>query len=395
VIHVDTVPSVVKLPDGADELFVDVPFFGTREWLHFCEYHAHSEPEHLVATDESGGILGLLPTFAITYEGNPRYRPNEDAAETLPEPLQVESAWFPGVVIGARAGNGNALHLNPALDAAGRAAVLEGLLRAARSRAEASGARALWMSYLTTAQAGEVLSAWPGSDVHLGREVDIVIPLPGPSFDDYLAAMTKKRRANIRRQRRAFQTGDPELDQVAFDEDICGQIAPLLGLMQDKHGMPRTTEWLADRLRHQAGDIGRYASVLLLRRKGRLVAFQVLLRYHSQSMAFSVGVDHDAAGPFDYFNMAFYEPIEVALARGDRSLAMGVTAAEAKMLRGGVPVPLWHVVQPLRDGGLTAERRGTEQRNAERLLALEQWCATYAPGPLDPTSWAMPVRGEP
>jgi hypothetical protein len=394
VIHIDTVPSVAKLPVRADDLFVDVPFFGTREWLHFCEYHAYSEPEHLVAADDSGRILGVLPTFAISYEGNPRYRPNEDAAGTLPEPLRAESAWFPGVVLGARAGNGNALLLNPALDAADRAGVLGPLLRAARSRAEASGARALWMPYLTTAQASEVLSAWPEADVHLSREVDLVIPLPGPSFEDYVAAMTKKRRANIRRQRRAFQASDPELDRVAFDDAVCGQIAPLLALMQAKHGMPRTSEWLADRLRHQAADIGRYASVLLLRRNGRLVAFQVLLRYRGQSMAFSVGLDYNAAAPYDYFNMAFYEPIEVALARGDRSLAMGVTASEAKMLRGAVPVPVWHVVQPLRDGAVV-ERCGTEEGNADRLAGLEQWCAQYAPGPLDPAFWTVPVRAEP
>jgi hypothetical protein len=106
-------------------------------------------------------------------------------------------------------------------------------------------------------------------------------------------------------------------------------------------------------------------------------------------------VDYEVAAPFDYFNMAFYEPIEVALARGDRSLAMGVTATEAKMLRGALPLPLWHAVEPLSDRGARVPSGDTERRNAKALAELEEWCAGYASAPLDAAAWTVPVRVEP
>ncbi|MFB9837244.1 GNAT family N-acetyltransferase [Actinoallomurus acaciae] len=387
---VEHVTSMAEVPaDSA--IFAGSHLYNGHAWLSFCERHDYSRPHHLVGRDDQGRILGMLPAYEISKEGHPRYRPGEALAGTLPESAHPDSRWFPGLVLGARTGNRNGL-LDGDGPAAERTRVLGGLLDEALALAREQERRALWYLYLDVAEASRLRAAWPRAVPHF-IDFELVIPVP-ESYEAYLAGLNKLQRRNVGRERKAFAESSPELVRVPYDEDICPVIAPLLAKLQAKHGMPRTVEWLTERLRRQAVAMAGAGEVILLRRDGRLVAFVLMLGHRSGLYCISVGIDYELAARNDYFNITYYEPLNVALEKGATSMYVGMGTAEAKLRRGAVPVPLWGLTEML-DPAADIRRDEVDHRNRLRLAEAREWCAARVQRPIDDLLWQLPDAGAP
>jgi hypothetical protein len=101
-----------------------------------------------------------------------------------------------------------------------------------------------------------------------------------------------------------------------------------------------------------------------------------------------VGFDYAALpGAYEYFTVAFYEPIRYAYAHGLRRIHLGRESYQAKVRRGARLRPLWGVLRPDPADPLPAGPNAAEVRrgNARRLADLRQ---RLAPGWLTGAEWA-------
>ncbi|MFJ8387843.1 GNAT family N-acetyltransferase [Streptomyces sp. NPDC094438] len=172
---------------------------------------------------------------------------------------------------------------------------------------------------------------------------DAGIPLPGSTFDDYLAGLPSKRRVTIRRQRRAFAEAGYELRTLRLSEcaDAAGALAAQL---QARHGHPADPAFMAGLLHDRADGMADTGTVLAAYTGGQMVAFSLFYRHADTVWLRSTGYDYARLrGAHEYFNLVYYLPIDHAYAHGATALHLGMESLRAKTLRGAVTSPLWAI----------------------------------------------------
>ncbi len=172
-----------------------------------------------------------------------------------------------------------------------------------------------------------------------------VLELPGTGMDDYLAALSKGRRANVRKEI-AQRAGGPTLTCVG--EHARPHLATAAELNASAY-----------RQRGESGDRDRALSIyrrlldscgdnviLTLSHAGtRPVASAYLIAGTTDLLLYSAGLalpdSREVAG---YFNAAYYLPIEYAYGHGLRRILLGPTGWQTKRLRGAQLRPLYSAV---------------------------------------------------
>jgi predicted N-acyltransferase len=379
---------------GADEwaaLARGKTIYSTRSWYLASELHPYSRPTYLAARDDAGRLRGLLAAFATHFEGNPHYNPAFVFRDLFDGDLASTDSWFPGRVGGTRAGNLNELLVAPDAEATERREILR-MLATAFAEATDPDSRARWLMYLPPEETRALAEFVPPDALVLFTCVDQWLDVRWSSFDDYLASFSSKRRYAIRREIEAFEQSGAQIEKHEFDEEICAHLAPLLGAVQRKHGVPKPDEWLTDFLRQQAHFLGDRSFVLLCRHGSETVAFALFHTAGGALFGRVVGVDYDRARNFEYFNILFYEPVALAIEHGYRSIHYGVHFYDAKLARGARPRPLWSIVQ--RDEGDVARLRERVDARNERLL--REFAGRYeklVAGGLDVEAWMSLAEG--
>jgi hypothetical protein len=314
-----------------DALAARVGFYQSHSWLRSVEGHPHAEPVYILVEDTDGRLVAALPVYKVNEETNQRYD-----VRRLPNP-----GSYPDVVLGNRRGFRSALLLEPTVDREVRNAAL-GLLRAAMI--DQVGHRPARFWYVPDSDLPSCLNL---DGARCGTELgqDATVPIPRGGFEEYAAALPPRRRAKVRRERRVYLDHgyDTSLEPLA---GIATEAGVLLHQLQCKYGSTDEADFYIgyyERLA-AAADPG---EMLTCRRNGRLLGACHFYIFGDGIWARSAGFDYaNLENGFEYFNLGFYELLELGAPLGKRRLHMGMGSLDAKVRRGAQVESLWLVEVP-------------------------------------------------
>ncbi|MEU9038317.1 GNAT family N-acetyltransferase [Streptomyces sp. NPDC048352] len=323
-----------------DALAAEAGFYLSHQWLAAQQYDPTASVGYALVHDD-GALIAAAPLYLVDTEPNDLYRVHEVVPGRAPART---------LLAGARRGYLNAPLLHPRLTPERRREALGRLVTAAATLAAAREAEPWWL-YVTDAAAAELAEACGTEPVQLNQ--DARIPLPGSTFDDYVAGLPHKRRSAVRRERRAFTEAGYELRTLRLSE-CAGDAGALAARLQERHGHPADPAFMARLLHDQAVGMADSGIVLAAYAEGRMVAFSLFYCHMGTVWLRSTGYDYARLrGAHEYFNLAYYLPIEYAYAHGAASLHLGMESLHAKTLRGAVASPLWAIGGPAAPAGAT------------------------------------------
>jgi hypothetical protein len=199
-----------------------------------------------------------------------------------------------------------------------------------------------------------------------------VIDLPGSGVGDYLAALSRHRRTNVRREMRALEGGR---GRVHVGWDAAPHLAGAGQLVSAAYGQrgqemdPAAVTEIYTRLLTACGEDFVLCVVDI---DGVPVASGCLITGETDILLYSAGMRQpETRAVAGYFNAAYYLPIEFGYARGARRLLLGPAAVPTKLLRGARVNPVISAVPsacvPL--ARLLAATDGHLRRQMESLRA--------------------------
>lgn len=130
-------------------------------------------------------------------------------------------------------------------------------------------------------------------------EVCPIIPLP-ETFDDYLDALDKKQRHEIRRKLRRAKGAEAELHIVGGEDDLHAEVDAFLELLQKS--TPEKGAWLNDARRQAFHDIAQFAQdagilqLMFIEVDDRKAAGLFNFAYNGRTWVYNSGLDPDAFG---------------------------------------------------------------------------------------------------
>ncbi len=321
--------------------------YAAYPWLRSQERRPDFNARYLVARDDSGSMLGALPTYLMrSAHGYGMYNPFElFARPALREAGEIEK-WLPTAFGGSRSGYHNEIIVDRTLDDDDRVGVVRTLLSGFWHYARSASAGSLAFMYLSRA-ALQVLKPLIDADALVffsGAET--YLEVRWTSFDDYVASLASSRRRHLRREMDTFAKRGCAVNITRLSR-CCDQIGPLLANVQQKYGHRASPKEMTSQLLMQAEELDPYSHVLLCHRGGQLIGFSLLYEWSGQLYVRALGFDYamslDSAV---YFNLAFYGPIQLAIANKLGSVSFGLESYEAKFRRGAQGVSRWSLVVP-------------------------------------------------
>jgi uncharacterized protein len=333
--------TLARVPAGlVEEIGVAAPAYrlGELERHHAVERRRGSRITYVVARDRAGTALGLLPVYLASRPFEPSLDPDVVFAGRHPVTgPTLCSAGTPG-------GYANHLAVTPGSGGPEAARVASALIGTAREIASEAGCRHVLVADLDGTQARWLADLDTGATAAATRE-KAVLGIGWDDFDGYLAALPRKRRWQVRQERRTFAASGIEVRDAPL-EDVAAEVAPLLAQTQDRHGAgadPAETELYLAML---AMNPGAETRALVGYRAGTPVAFSVLLRRGDDWAVRAFGRDYAVPDHGQYFNLTYYEPIARAVAAGATSIDFGVGSLAAKRFRGCRLEPLRSLLVP-------------------------------------------------
>lgn len=176
-------------------------------------------------------------------------------------------------------------------------------------------------------------------DPVLVETVEPFVAITFDSFDGYLRALSRGRRATVRQEQRRFRETGLRIVEVDLSTRY-DQLAPLLRNVEAKYGVAGTVEDYATYLLSIASTVGDQTTCLAVfgaddPQERDPVAFTVVWRQDDGWRLRCWGCDYARTdGTFTYFNLVVYEPLRLAVAAGARRLVLGRGSHEAKVGRG-------------------------------------------------------------
>jgi hypothetical protein len=172
-----------------------------------------------------------------------------------------------------------------------------------------------------------------------------VLEIPGNSYDDYLASLSKSKRMNARRDRRLFAGTGQQISFATGPAAVGEDLIQLQGGNRLKYGLVRDDQEL--RIRHSsllsyAGDNG---LVIRSYRGSVCTGFSMFCRMSTTLYAVCVGFDETDDKISPYFECLFHAAIEWSYANGIKEIDYGIGSGLAKAMRGCriVDVSTWYL----------------------------------------------------
>lgn len=185
-----------------------------------------------------------------------------------------------------------------------------------------------------------------------------------PGHAAYVETLPSRRKVRLRKELRRFAQAGVVTAHSPLDGSNVERIAALAHSLEQKYeqvcSQEQLTEWFTAIAAHTA------ATVFTAALDGRLFAMSMWLRHEERLYGFHAGFDYEVgAGLPMYAVVGYHLPIAYACAEpGLRTMEYGISADEAKLLRGTEAMPQVLAVKPLTGP-------------AERALAA---CAPAGPG---------------
>lgn len=299
-------------------------------------------------------LLAAMPGWRSDGHGHSWLEPAQVLAPlgvTAQRPLIVGAPWaFGGELL---------------LDPEAGEDVVAALVAALREHAADTDADGIYALHLDD-RSMQRLAACASAPVLL--EFDAAIDVRG-GFDAWLGRLPRHRRGSLRSELRALSAAGMT---TAFESSASAlaELAPILAAAEARHGHafePQALHRALERQRQALGDA--FAISTVRDREGVLVAGAIALLDRDAISMRVCGVDRSRAGRhFEYFHACYYTPLRACSDSGRTRLHLGMTALEAKALRGAELEPRWGL-----DLGAQPRWRPVQARRhgAARLAELE------------------------
>lgn len=313
---------------AALEALSDGDFYACPGWLRYEAVDADSEQWFALVYEHDELVAGV-PMYLVSREANRRYDSGQLTGQCSPQRA---------LIVGGRRGYAGQIC---AVHDERRTAALSLLASTVDAFAkECAGGISWWMflrerDVLGLSHVVETAGPWLVA-------AEAVIPLPGQGFDDYLSSLPRKRRATVRNDRQRYAGAGLTTTTHTLHE-AWRDLTPLVGAHQRRNGHPQSDEALGQMLRQQAvPTIGQ--SLVCLGRNPDPVAAGLYFsaRKHVTSRAFGTLLPKDARIG-EYFELAYYRPIEHAYDLGLKELHLGIGTLRPKILRGAEIQLRWTV----------------------------------------------------
>ncbi|MER7169891.1 GNAT family N-acetyltransferase [Streptomyces mesophilus] len=311
---------------------------GELERHHIVERRRGARITYLVVRSKSGVALGLLPLYRL---------PRPFDASLAPENIFEGGPATTGSRLCSAGGAGgyrNHLLLKSPIEPACAADAARALISAAREVASAGGCTQLLIPDLDPEQA-RWLAGFETEALAAATRDKAVLPIAWSDFSEYLAALPRKRRWQVRQERRAFADSGIVIRDEPLSA-VAAEVAPLLAQTQRRHGDtadPLEAEFYLAMLAMTPGSEVRALVGYL---PGGPVAFSVVHRRGGTWAVRAVGRDYAAPDHSQYFNLTYYEPIARAIAEGATLIDFGTGSLPAKRFRGCSLQPLRSLLIP-------------------------------------------------
>lgn len=307
-------------------------FYAGHAWALYQEQDQHSTARYLQVTVDDA-VVAAVAVYVVDREWSDLY----DTAEKFPDLHTDAHREGPTVLAGSRRGNSSRLLVDRAHPEA--AAATRELVRAVNEiAANESDGRAWWL-YLDDEDAFYLTDLVPTTTARI-LAGDCAIELPGETFADYLAAMSRNQRRQVKGDRRAFQEAGYITKAVGF-RDVWQEFAPLVARHERKHGHDASDEFIAELMRLQAECCGETATVQACWTDGEMRAGGLSFTTPAMIAGRAFGFDHPRTSASEYFELIYYRPIEQAYRSGIPLLHLGIGTLATKARRGAQVRPLW------------------------------------------------------
>lgn len=353
-------------PKEWDVLSAD-SLYACHRWLAFVARDPAANCRYVTVRADRQ-LVAALPCYQVLHEENEFYDPQ----------LLLDGRW-PGkyLIAGGRRGYVNTFPVRPTLAGSERGHVLDTLLSEAQRVAGELALDGALLLYLTGGAAAELADLRAGVRPQL-TSMDADLTLPGSGFEDYLSALHKQARTNARREIATYRAADLA---TGFERigDCYEEAAPLLRQLQARYGHAGADEHYRRMLRRHAEALDDLSLVITARRGGRLTAFALFYLWGDTMYLRLAGFDYPMlADAFEYFNVAFYEPIEWGYRHGYRRIHLGRESYDAKLRRGARLRPMLSAELPVGAGAPAQGGWNRRQLAAWRLglpaeLAGQEW----------------------
>jgi uncharacterized protein len=345
--------------EGWDALAAAYTYYSSSDWLHWLEVSEgtrHETAYHQVWDGDT--LVGALPSYWVTDETSGPYQ----------LPIMAGGQWNGRKVLlgGGRRAYLSEWLLHPRLTGEQRPAAIRALARSLRERAAEVDADTVVLPYLTHTAMTELAAEGMIGAPFLGS-ADASIPLPEPSFEDYLARLPSFRRREIRREMRRFAEAGYTVTTESLGD--CGEeVAELHSNLQRKYAGDAAAEPARESVRGQAELLAEHSLVFAARRDGRLVAFALAFPWQDRLFMRYTGEDYELGhGAFAYFNLTYYLPLQYACEHRFREVHLGLASLDAKTTRGAVLTPIWsaELIDGIArsDGDVRAEAEAAKAHN--------------------------------
>jgi hypothetical protein len=356
-------------PEAADGGRPSDPFT-THRFLHALEVSRSVgtgtgwQPRHLVAR-VGGEAIACAPLYAkghsqgeYIFDHNWAHAYERAGGRYYPK-LQMAVPFTPAT--------GRRFLTKPGWEETGRAALVQGAVRLA----EDNGVSSVHVTFCTETEAAEgeamgLMRRWSQQFHWFNNEYE--------DFDDFLAALSSRKRKNIRKERRQAQDFGGEIVALTGDDLKPEHWDAFWVFYQDtgarKWGMPYLTRAFFDQVQETLRDD---VLLVLARQDGRPVAgaLNFIGRDVLYGRYWGCIEDH----PCLHFELCYYQAIDFAIAHGMGRVEAGAQG-QHKLARGYLPVTT-HSLHWVRDAGfaeaieqyLHAERQAVDQE----IEVLTSW----------------------
>ncbi|WP_405773619.1 GNAT family N-acetyltransferase [Streptomyces sp. NBC_00859] len=215
------------------------------------------------------------------------------------------------------------------------------------------GSASVFFPYVDAADAALRTDLRAAGFLELSAPARHVFDCDYPSHEAYLAALPSRRRVRIRKELRQFDDAGAVTGQALLDDSNVEQIATLAHTLERKYGQASTLEELTGWFSAIAKNTRTRVFTAAL--GGQEFAMSLWLHHENRMYGFHAGFDYDIGRGLPMYSVVGYHlPIAYGCSASDTTvLEYGISADEAKLLRGTEAMPQVLCLKPLSEQSKT------------------------------------------
>jgi len=355
-------------------------------WHHmqFANWYSHTGTGVVLATSGQR-LIGALPFYLEGDAPSPLYRIGLEYSDVLHHAKNA-----PGVLAGSCTGYRSDLLADPEITSTERGIIGADMFLALGEAVAAGdlGAQPQARSWLAlpylSAEDARLMTAHVGSGADAGssledqfflssRVVGCLLDASQGSFDDFVASLPKRRRAQVRQEwAQSAAAAGVEVDSRYRDHE---RQAKLLDDVEAKHGQRRARQDYVEILRAYDKHLREITlSFYMTSECGEIEAFSTFFQNRKTLVARSYGALGELEGRPDgaYLPLVVYRPLAYAFEHGFECIDLS-PGTRAKYLRGGEPTGLWGLIGSIQDGSFSTAAGAASWNHACQLSWTEEY----------------------